>query len=154
MIDFVELAAELANDEGEKLYVYDDATGLPIRPGTLVKGHPSIGRGRCLDTHGISKAESLYLNNDDMQDVASQLTASLPWFEALDSVRQTALANLTFNLGIGGLLRFHNTLAYLAAGRYDAAADELLATKPWIDEVGARGKRIAEMIRTGEWVAR
>ena len=31
----------------------------------------------------------------------------------------------------------------------DAAADELDNTHPWIDQVGARGHRIAVLIRTG-----
>jgi hypothetical protein len=38
-----EMVAELMRDEGTLLYVYDDATGLPIVAGMLVKGNPTIG---------------------------------------------------------------------------------------------------------------
>ena len=148
MIDKDELAAELTNDEALKLYVYDDATGLPIRPGTLVKGHPSIGIGRCLDMKGLTRAESIFLNGDDIDEVEKQLNAGLPWFAALDSVRQTALGNMTFNLGFHGLLGFHDALALIASKQYEAAADAMLASH-WATQTGARAKRIAEMIRTG-----
>ena len=47
--DVVTMAAELVGDEAMRLFVYDDATGLPIEPGSTCKGHPTIGVGRGLD---------------------------------------------------------------------------------------------------------
>lgn len=149
MIDVDELAADLLTDEGERLYVYDDATGQPLRPGMMLKGHPTIGRGRCLDTHGISRDEAIYLNKDDIHGVSDQLFAGLPWFASLDSVRQTALAEMAFNLGFHGLCGFHDTLALISTGKYEAAADEMLKSH-WASEVGARAHRLAEIIRTGK----
>jgi lysozyme len=153
MIDFDELANELANDEALKLVVYDDATGLPLHPGMVCKGHPTIGIGRCLDTNGITREEALYLVRNDMQKVAAQLNADLPWFAALDPIRQTALANMSFNMGVRGLLGFHDTLSAMAVGNYQLAGTQMLASK-WATQTGARATRIAEMIRTGKTVAR
>lgn len=159
MIDIDELAKELATDEGERLFVYDDATGKPIRPGTLVKGHPTIGVGRCLDTHGISQSEARLLNGNDIHDVQLDLFANLPWFYRLDSVRQTQVANMAFALGSHGFLGFHGMLTYLEAAAtasddvtrltsYVKAANEVLASA-WAKQVGARATRIAERLRTG-----
>lgn len=59
----------LRAEEGLRLTVYDDATGKPIKPGTLVKGHPTIGIGRALDVNGITEAEAEYLKANDVAKI-------------------------------------------------------------------------------------
>ncbi|HUO11336.1 MAG TPA: glycoside hydrolase family protein, partial [Caulobacteraceae bacterium] len=66
----------------------------------------------------------------------------------LDDPRQDVLANMAFNLGVGGLLRFPKTLALVRAERWDAAADAMLASA-WARQVGARARRLAEQLCTG-----
>lgn len=142
------LVAELKRDEALKLFVYDDATGLPIRPGTVVRGHPTIGIGRCLDLHGISNDEALYLVNDDIDEVVTQLYSEMPFFHAVDPIRQAVLMNMAFNMGIDHLLGFKTTLTCIQCGDYARAASQMLASV-WAKEVGARAKRLAETMRTG-----
>jgi hypothetical protein len=50
-----QMIVDLIVDEPLKLYVYDDATVMPLRPGYLLKSRLTIGIGRALDVHGISK---------------------------------------------------------------------------------------------------
>jgi lysozyme len=154
MIDFDLLAQELTSDEKTVLVVYDDKTGLPIKPGTLVIGHPTIGTGRCLDTNGISAEEDRMLLKNDMWSRADELYRKLPWLEALDDVRQRVLVNMSFQMGVDGLLGFHDTLAAVQSGAYAKAAQHMLASQ-WANQTPARAKRLAERIRTGvvEYVA-
>ena len=149
MIDVDELAADLLRDEDSRQTVYDDATKLPLHPGMLIQGHPTIAVGRALDVHGLSKAEIKFLLSNDIADVSEQLFRSLPWFEKLDGVRQRALGNMTFNLGMEGLLGFHGTLGLLEAKQYEQAATAVLSSK-WAKQVGQRAVRIAAMLRTGK----
>lgn len=142
------LQDQLIRDEGMRLRVYDDATGEPIVPGSHVTGHPTIGVGRALDVHGVSEGEALYLLTDDISTVRTALAVALPWTDNLDSVRFAALQNMAFNLGIGGLLEFKETLAALEAGRYAEAARLMLESR-WATQVGPRAQRLAKQIETG-----
>jgi lysozyme len=148
MVNIAELAAELIEDEGVRLVVYDDATGLPLRPGMVCKGHPTIGIGRALDVRGITHEEGTYLCGNDITAVVAQLDAALPWFETLDDVRATVLANMSFNLGTAGMLGFHSMLTFVEAGKYDFAADAMQQSK-WAGEVGPRATRLVARMRTG-----
>lgn len=128
---------ELIRDEGIRLRPYRDSVGKL-----------TIGIGRNLDDVGISSDEAMYLCRNDVAAALADLDKALPWWRELDEVRQRALANMAFNLGIVRLLGFRNTLAALRAGRYADAADGMLASK-WAGQVGPRAARLAAMIRTG-----
>jgi lysozyme len=143
-----DLQNDLTRDEGLRLYVYDDATGKPIVPGTFVKGHPTIGIGRALDTHGITEEECGVLFRDDIDAVAKQLHDAMPWAFDLDDARLDVLLEMAFNMGIAGLQKFKNTLADVQAGNYAKAADEMLESL-WAKQVGARAQRLAQQMRTG-----
>jgi lysozyme len=143
------LCGWLLVDEALFLTVYDDATEKPLRPGMTLKGHPTIGIGRALDVHGITKSEALLLCSNDADEVIDQLSRALPWLTALDEVRSTVLADMAFNLGFAGLLAWHQTLSLIASGDYQTAADEMAASH-WATEVGSRATRLIERMRTGQ----
>lgn len=134
------LLQQLRRDENEVLHAYTDSLG-----------YITIGCGRMIDARkngGITQAESDYLLQNDIDKVTSQLEKNLAWFGNLDKTRQDALKNMTFNMGIGNLLKFKQTLAYLEQGNYDAAAAEMLHSV-WAQQVGDRAKRLSEQIKTG-----
>jgi lysozyme len=139
---------ELMDDEGLRLFVYDDATGRPIKPGTYVKGHPTIGIGRALDVHGISQPEAAQLLAHDIFVVESVL-GKLPWFLALDPVRRGVMTNLGFNMGVQGLLAFSRMIGALHRLDFFGAADELAASR-WAGQVQrSRRDRLLEQLRFG-----
>jgi lysozyme len=140
------LIDDLARDEGIKLYVYDDATALPVRPGHLMIGHPTIGIGRALDVHGVSKAEAYYLLNNDIDGLLKELAVRLPEFSKLDDPRQRTLCNMAFNLGVSGLLEFREMLAAIAQQKYGQAATCLLESKLGA-QATSRAKRLAQLLQ-------
>lgn len=142
------LTTELQRDEGERLVVYDDATGKPITPGTVVKGHPTIGVGRALDVRGITKAESDFLLGNDIDFFSHALMSLLPWFENFDPTRQRILVNMALNLGVDGLLKFHDTLRYCEEGRFELAS-RAMQDSAWYKQVGDRGERLAILMKDG-----
>lgn len=75
MINKTALILELTGEEGKRRFVYDDATGAPLSPGVLCKGHPTVGIGRALDVHGISVVEGQLLRANDIQAGRSIPTA-------------------------------------------------------------------------------
>jgi GH24 family phage-related lysozyme (muramidase) len=52
------------------------------------------------------------------------LTASLPTWQSYPEPVQQALFDMAYNLGVGGLLKFHKLLAACASGDWETAATE------------------------------
>lgn len=134
------LEDQLLRDEGLRLKPYKDSVGKT-----------TIGIGRNLDDVGISHGEALMLLANDIESASAALRTQLPWTINLDEVRRAALVNAAFNMGIGGLLAFRHALASLQSGDYETAANQMLESL-WAKQVGPRAVRIAEQIRTGQWV--
>jgi GH24 family phage-related lysozyme (muramidase) len=68
-----------------------------------------------------------------------------PWWRGLSGKRQRAVANLTFNLGIGKLAASLPTLKHLKTGEYEQAADSLLASE-YARQDPQRALRLAKLI--------
>jgi lysozyme len=135
----VNLIDQLRRDEGVRYKPYTDTVGKL-----------TIGVGRNLTDVGLSDAEVEFLLSSDVARVIEQLSP-LAWYVALDPVRQGAVENLAFNLGINGLLHFPHFLAALAAKDWQAAAHELQTSK-WAEQVGQRAVRLEQQILSGQWV--
>lgn len=134
-----ELFDQLKRDEGFRQFPYLDSVGSL-----------TIGYGRNLIFKGISKSEASLLLSNDIDQVWSQCLTSIHSFKSLDSVRQSVLANMAFNLGIRGLLKFKRMLAAIAVGNYELASAHMLDSL-WHKQVGARAERLAQQLSTGEW---
>ena len=66
----------------------------------------TVGVGRNIDENGglgLSDDEIDYLLENDIKRCKQELI-TLPWFSQIDSVRQDALINMCFNLGMTRLL--------------------------------------------------
>jgi lysozyme len=132
------LRLQLIRHEGMRLRPYRDSVGLL-----------TIGVGRNLDQVGVTRDEAIYLLEHDIDTAVRACVEKFPWFAALDEVRQRAVVDLCFNMGVTKLLTFTNTLTCFETGDYDAAADNLMLSR-WYSQVGTRGPRIVGMVRTGE----
>jgi lysozyme len=58
------------------------------------------------------------------------------------------MIDMCFNLGIGGLLEFKNTLASIQSGDYQKASEQMLQSK-WATQVGNRATELSEMMKEG-----
>lgn len=138
-----ELTRQLRGDEGVKATVYKDHLG-----------YDTIGVGRLVDSRkagsGLRSHEIDFLLQNDINDRIDQLMRRLPWFQDLDDARKGVLLNMSFQMGVDGLLGFKNTLAMVERGDYAAAAKGMLNSL-WAKQTPARAKRMAEQMRSGEW---
>lgn len=138
MVDREAMTRQLRLHEGERL-----------RPYRCTAGKLTIGVGRNLEDRGISREESAYLLANDIANEERELLRALPWVAKLDEVRQRVLLDMSFNLGLVGLLNFKNTLATIQAGDYQRAAAMMLDSK-WARQVGQRAERLSRMMATGK----
>ena len=137
------IVRQLNGDEGRKACVYQDHLG-----------YWTIGVGRLVDARkpgaGLRPKEMDYLLANDVEDRVQQLTQRLSWFTQLDEARQGVLLNMSFQLGVDGLLGFKNTLALVQQGKYTEASTAMLQSK-WAGQTPERAKRLSKQMATGVW---
>ena len=122
--------------------------GVRLKPYRDTVGKLTIGVGRNLDDVGISHDEAMMLLDHDIDRALGGGAATWPWFADLAPARQIVLVDMAFNLGIGGLKRFRRMLAALEAGDHATAAGQMLDSV-WAHQVGARARRLAQMMVEG-----
>lgn len=116
-------------------------------------GFVTIGVGRLIDKQkggGITHDEAQYLLNNDIATRVEALQAKLPWFDSLSDVRKAVLLNMSFQLGIAGLLGFGRTLEMVKMGDYASAAENMLESK-WAQQTPNRANELAKQMGTNEW---
>jgi lysozyme len=131
----VTLREQLVRDEGLKLRPYTDSTG-----------HLTIGYGYNL-SNGIPKYVADALLDFKMNEAADDVHRTLTWAVDLSEPRRDALVNMTYNMGIGGLLGFRRMLAAMKSGDWTTAAKEMLDST-WATQVGDRAHRLSQQVLT------
>lgn len=140
---FADMRRELEGDEGRRASAYKDSLGFL-----------TIGIGRLIDTRKggkLSDDEIDYLLANDIRAKWAQLDARVPAWQTVknDPVRMRALLNMAFQLGIDGLLGFHNSLALISNKEW-AAAGRALRKSAWFQQTPNRAARVIRMIETGK----
>jgi lysozyme len=139
------LEAELRRDEGVRYWPYKDTKGIQ----TTGVGHSLQAKPLPPNwAYPLTPAQVTQLLEQDIADTFANLDRNLPWWRQLDDVRQRVVANMCFNLGIGKLLGFKNTLAAMQRGSYAVAAAGMKASD-WHGQVGARAVRLCSAMETG-----
>ena len=137
-----ELTRQLRGDEGVVEHAYQDHLGFW-----------TIGVGRLIDKRkggGLRGHEIDYLLRSDIDERIEELTRRIPWWQNLDDARKGVLLNMSFQMGVDGLLGFRNTLEMVRQGKYADAAAGMLNSL-WARQTPERAKRLSEQMRTGQW---
>jgi len=123
--------------------------GLSLLPYQCPTGHLTIGYGHNLEI-GITKEMADVLLMTDLRAAELEVSSKVTYFNKLNEARQFVLVDMCFNMGIIKLRTFKKMLAALSKGNYPVAAREMLDSK-WAVQVGNRAKKLAEIMRTGEY---
>jgi lysozyme len=129
------LVNRLIRHEGMKLRAYFDSVGKI-----------TVGIGRNLEDNGISEEEAMLLLKNDLARVETLVCAAFPWFLSLSETRQEILMEMAFNIGVPRLMGFTRMLAALKRQDYEAAANEMMASR-WASEVKGRAVELANLMR-------
>ena len=128
------LAERLKTEEAFRGLPYDDT-----------RGNPTIGYGTKLP---ITKAEGAWLLETRLADTHARLSKSWEPYGGLNEARQHALLDMAYELGVDGLLGFHDMLAALERGDWAAASAAALDSL-WAKEVPIRAIVIAAALKNG-----
>ena len=151
----MDIYEQLIRDEGNIPHAYQDHLG-----------YWTIGVGHLIDERkggSISAKVRFILLQDDVSNKTLDITTRLPWAEALNPARFAVLQHMAFMTGIGGLLKFVNTLRAIRDGKYSEAAERLLDSEMARDQRRlmdlskdpsrkTRCERLAQQLETGNWV--
>lgn len=139
--------------------------GLRLSPYKCSRGKNTVGVGHNLDAHPIPDEYkrmcpeypkitldvAYILLRRDLTEVVDFLQKQ-SWCNDLDIERQYAIIDMTFQLGTRGILKFKKMIAALKVKDYEKAAAECLDSS-YHKQTPKRCKRIAALIKTGEWKA-
>ena len=120
------------------------AEGLTLFPYNDM-GDVSIGYGHNLTRRGISKAIAEQWLAEDIQSVIADVESKLPWVSGLPPTAQQVIIEMAYQLGIGGLLQFKQTLNALQNKQWSAAAT-YMNDSLWARQTPKRAQRLAGML--------
>ena len=113
----------------------------------------TVGVGRNIDPKGgigLTEDEIDYLLQNDIDRIISELDFKYEWFSDINSARQDAMIDISFNLGQTRLRKFEKALTAMSQNNWSKAADEFMDSK-WSNQVGNRAKELTDIIHTGKY---
>lgn len=121
--------------------------GLRLKPYRDTVGKLTIGYGRNLDDNGISRTEAAIMLDSDVYQVEMELRR-LPQYNALNSIRQTVIANMAFNMGTPRVLQFKKMWKAIDSMDWEEAGAQMLDSL-WARQVGNRATELADLMIRG-----
>lgn len=97
----------------------------------------------------LTGAQIDFLLDNDIQRVVRDLDRDLPWWKSRPDDVQRGMANMCFQLGIGGLEKFKNMLSCLQAGDYAGAKRNALDSKWAREDSPKRAERVTALFAAG-----
>lgn len=134
------LIEQIKRHEGFRQFPYVDTVGKL-----------TVGYGRNLEDKGITRDEAEVLLKSDLNSIEVVLHELAPWYVDLDEVRQDAILNMAFNMGVHGLFGFRRMIAALKIKDYQEVYNQALDSR-WADQVGPRARELALQLKTGEYM--
>lgn len=124
--------------------------------GTTLQGYgKSIGKKKT--SSKISEHTASSWLHDDIVRCTDDLDKYLPWWRDLSTVRQAAMIDLTYNMGIHKLMKFTNFLKSMEKGNFKKAKKYLLTSSngksksKYYTQVGIRAVEVSSAIATDVW---
>ena len=133
---------DLIHDEGFRPKAYRDHLGkLTIGIGFLIDPDEA-------GSQEMPKSVANFWLLEILEENKKILDVQLPWWCNLDEARQRVILNMSYQLGVNGLLKFKKMLKAMKDGDYYTAAKEALNSK-WARQTPERAARIAKLIKNG-----
>lgn len=124
------LVISIKENEGFRGETYDDHLG-----------NPTIGYGTLIP---LTKNEATLLLRHRLQEKINTLTVKLPVFRRLPEEAQSIVAEMAYQLGVSGVLRFRMMAKALEKFEFEEAAKEMLDSKWAKVDTPYRAQKMAE----------
>lgn len=114
------------------------------KPYLDTRGVLTIGYGTAIG-NGITRTEAIYLLRERLVDTRKRLAKAWTPFDAMSPHVQAALLNMGYQIGVDGVIKFHDMLAALERGDLVAARAAALDSK-WHKETPSRAQRFVDAL--------
>lgn len=132
------LTDRLMISEGFRQFPYKDSVGIL-----------TIGYGRNLAEVGVNKEEAKYLLINDLKTAILICRSKLDWFNELDLIRQSVIADMVFNMGFNRFLKFKKFINFIIDKDYANASKEMLNSL-WATQVKGRATNLSRIFKDGK----
>lgn len=138
--------------------------GYREKPYIDTEGYPTVACGIKIGPKGASLSNYTFTVPRDVGDAwlesfvkttISKMNGNpsvVAALKACNPARKDILISMAYQMGVGGLAGFKNTLAMIASGNFSGAASGMLSSK-WAKQTPNRAKRHADVMRTGDMTA-
>ena len=126
------LIDSIKNHEGFIDHVYKDQLGLD-----------TIGYGTLMP---ITEDEATLLLQHRLDNMILELSNKQPIYNRLPKEKADIIAEMAYQMGIGGVLNFHNMWKALDNSDYEKASAEMLDSK-WANQTPQRAKELSERMK-------
>jgi len=128
----IDLEEQLKEHEGFSGMPYDDSLGFL-----------TIGFGTKLP---INENEAEILLKYRLEQKRDELIIAMPFVYNLPDDKQKVLYEMSYQMGVGGVLLFKRMWRALKSGDFESAADEMLKSR-WAVQTSKRAKKLSEIMR-------
>lgn len=125
--------------------------GLRLKPYKCTAGKLTIGYGRNLEDKGITKKTANILLDVDIEYFTRKLSEvflirHFLHFNSLPEHVQEVLVEMSFQIGVPGLMKFKKTIEFIKEGNYTRASTEMLYSK-WAKQTPKRAQTLSKKMR-------
>ena len=133
MGDLMGLIGTIKKHEGFRGMPYKDKLGIP-----------TIGYGTKLP---LTEEEAEMLLQHRLDKKILELSDKEPFYLELPQKAQEVIANMAYQMGVNGVLKFKKMWKALKNGDFQKAADEMLDSR-WAKQTPNRARELAEIMRS------
>jgi len=145
--------AKLEEHEGFRAKVYKCTAGKnTIGIGLNLDANPlklSPEEIKSLINVGITHDKAVYYAKLVCAQIENKLAKELDWYNNLDSNTKYVLVDMSYNMGVQGVLQFKHSLELIRQGKFLAASEAMLDSK-WAKQVPNRAKSVTDILKTGK----
>lgn len=142
------LIDSIKKNEGFSPYVYKDTLGYDtvgygFKCSDLSPDELACNGGRY---EPMSREVADEILEIKLTKLKKRVYSALSWLRIAPVNIQEAVCEMAYQLGVAGMLGFHNTLRLMSEGRYAEAAENMLKSK-WAKQTPNRAKYVANLVR-------
>lgn len=139
MVNLNKISNLIAEDEGFRPKIYKD-----------INGFNTIGFGFNLDKIEISSRIAALWLEEILIKRDNDLSKILDFWKHLNDARKYVLINMSYQLGINGLMNFKNMMKYMDKLDYNNAAKEMQNSQ-WYELFKGRATRLINIMSSGKF---
>ena len=130
------LLNDIKKHEGFRSEVYKDTLGID-----------TIGYGFAIKDLVMDQDIAEKIFNSKVENLIKRIKQKFPWYSDIPEEAQDVVANMCYQLGVGGFSKFKKTIKYISEKKWDDASIEMLDSL-WARQTPNRAIELSNTIKS------